>query len=131
MNASNYFEELILNTFFKNQSLTPPAQIFLALYKTNPTDADNGSEVDGGSYQRQLVTFGNVTQKVDRATVANAQRIEFDTATSAWGEVSYFGLRDQKNAGNLIAYGTFNKPTNIEEGNKFMIESGALTISVG
>lgn len=47
------------------------------------------------------------------------------------GEISYFGIRDSSTGGNLLVYGTFNKPTTITEGNKFIIDSNNLEISVG
>lgn len=129
--ASNYLEDVTLNYFLRKQSVTQPTQLFVALYKTNPSDVDTGTEVAGGGYVRQSVTFGNPTQQADKATVSNNSRIEFPTATGSWGEVAYFGIRDAKTGGNLLVYGAFNKPTSIEEGNKFIIDTGNLSVSVG
>lgn len=129
--ASNYLEDMTLNYFLRNQSVAQPTQLYVALYKTNPTDTDTGTEVSGGGYVRQSITFNAPTQQSDRATIANASRIEYPTATGQWGEVAYFGIRDSKSGGNLLVYGAFNKPTNIEEGNKFIIDVGNLTVSVG
>lgn len=131
MRASNYLEDNIINYFFRNQQVNQPGQLYIALYKTNPTDADTGAEVVGGAYARQRVTFVVPSQQADRATVSNQERIEFPTATAEWGEISYFGIRDSQTGGNLLVYGTFNKPTTITEGNKFIIDSSNLEISVG
>ena len=57
--------------------------------------------------------------------------VYFPKATADWGEVSHFGIRDAQQGGNLLAYGTFNRPTTIETGNRFIIEPGNLTISMG
>lgn len=129
--ASNYLEDMTLNYFLRNQQVTQPTQIYLALYKTNPTDGDTGAEVVGGGYVRQLISFTAPTQTSDRATISNAARIEFPTATAEWGDVAYFGIRDSRDGGNLLIHGAFNKPTTIISGNKFIIEQGNLTISVG
>lgn len=131
MRASNYLEDAILNYFLRNQSVQQPSQVFLALYKTNPTDNDTGSEVSGGGYARKQISFGVPSQHSERAQITNAARVEFDVATAEWGEVAYFGLRDANVGGNLLVHGVFNKPTKIEEGNRFIVEAGALTVSVG
>lgn len=130
MRASNYLEEAILNYFFRNQSVGQASTLFLALYKTNPTDSDTGSEVTGGAYTRQVVTFGSPSQQSDQGVITNSNVIEFTQATSDWGEVSYFGIRDAKEGGNLLAYGAFNKPVTISEGTQFAIRQGDLTVSV-
>ena len=128
--ASNYLEDLILNYFLRNQQVTQPSTLYLALYKTNPTDSDTGAEVIGGGYARQQTSFTAPTQQSDKAVTGNATRIEFPTATSEWGEIAYFGIRDARTGGNLLVYGAFNKPINIVEGNKFILDSGNLTITV-
>ena len=130
MRASNFLEEAILNYFFRGQAVSRPTNLYLALYKTNPTDSDTGSEVTGGGYTRQVVSFNAPSQQGDRGTVTNANTIEFAQATSDWGEVAYFGIRDAKDGGNLLTYGTFNKPQTISEGTQFAIKQGDLSVSV-
>ena len=130
MRASNYLEEAILNYFFRNQTVSKPTALYLALYKTNPTDSDTGSEVSGGGYSRQVVTFDAPTQQGDRGTITNSNTIEYTQATNDWGEIAYFGIRDAKDGGNLLAYGTFNKPQTITEGTQFAIKQGDLSVSV-
>ncbi|MDY2986139.1 MAG: hypothetical protein SOR77_00755 [Peptoniphilus sp.] len=129
--ASNYLEDMVLNYIFKGQSISQPTQLYIALYRTNPTDSDTGSEVVGTGYTRQLITFNNPTQNTDRATISNSARVEFPTAQSEWGEISYYGIRTARDGGNLLVYGAFNKPITISTGNKFIIDTGNLTISVG
>lgn len=128
--ASNYLEGLTIDYFFRHQQVTQPNQIYLALYKTNPTDADTGAEITGGSYERQLLAMTAPTQKSDSAVTTNNERIEFPRASSEWGEIAYFGVRDAKTGGNLLVYGAFNKPINIMEGNQFIIDDNNLEINV-
>lgn len=129
--ASNYLEDATINYFLRGQTIARPTQLFVALYKTSPTDSDTGAEVVGGGYIRQPVTFGQPTQQSDRAVSTNTERIEFPTSTNAWGEVAYFGIKDARDGGNLLVYGAFNRPIDITEGNKFIIDIGNLSVSVG
>lgn len=130
MRASNFLEEAILNYFFRGQAVSRPTNLYLALYKTNPTDSDTGSEVTGGGYARQVVSFNAPSQQGDRGTITNANSIEFAQATGDWGEFAYFGVRDAKDGGNLLVYGTFNKPQTVNEGTQFAIKQGDLSVSV-
>lgn len=130
MRASNFLEEAILNYFFRGQAVSRPTNLYLALYKTNPTDSDTGSEVTGGGYTRQVVSFNAPSQQGDSGTITNANTIEFSQATGDWGEFAYFGVRDAKDGGNLLVYGTFNKPQTVNEGTQFAIKQGDLSVSV-
>lgn len=53
--ASNYLEDATINYFLRGQTVARPTQLFIALYKTNPTDGDTGAEVVGGGYTRASV----------------------------------------------------------------------------
>lgn len=129
--ASNYLEDATINYFLRGQSVSRASQLYVALYKTDPTDGDTGAEVVGGGYARQPITFGQPTQQSDRAVSTNTDRIEFPRSTNSWGEVAYFGIKDAREGGNLLVYGAFNRPIEITEGNKFIIETGNLSVSVG
>jgi len=98
MSKSNYLEDNLLNHVLRAIPYTPPASIYVALFTTAPTDSTPGTEVTGGSYARQPVTFTAPSS----GTCANVADITFPTATVGWGTVTSFGLFDQGAAGNLL-----------------------------
>ena len=55
---SNYLENAIINAVLRNTSYTSPTTVYVGLFTNDPTDADAGTEVSGGSYARVSVTFG-------------------------------------------------------------------------
>ncbi len=61
MPKSNVSKQMVLNFLCRNQSVNQPTQLYLALYSTNPTDADVGTEANYEEYQRQAITFGPPT----------------------------------------------------------------------
>lgn len=128
--ASNWLEEAVLNYFFRNQSVAQPTALYLALYINDPTDADTGTEVSGGSYARQQVTFGAPTQTGDKGVISNNQKIEFPIATADWGNVSHWGIRSAATGGNLLCRGSFSKVENVQSGNRFTIETGNLQVTM-
>ncbi len=128
--ASNYLEEAILNYFFRNQAVAQPTTLYLALYINDPTDADTGTEVSGGGYSRKQVTFGAPVQTGDKCVILNNAKIEFDIATTDWGNVTHWGIRTAASGGNLLCRGSFNRIENIQSGNRLTIEIGNLQISM-
>jgi len=110
-NASNFLEDAVLNHFFRNSAVASPSQVFLALYRTNPTDFDTGLEVSGGGYARQRIIFSPPVQSGGASTISNSDAIQYPEATSDWtgtGEtVGFWGIRTALTGGNLLAYGEF------------------------
>lgn len=128
--ASNYLEEAILNYFFRNQAVAQPTTLYLALYINDPTDADTGIEVSGGGYSRKQVTFGAPVQTGDKCVISNNAKIEFDIATTDWGNISHWGIRTAASGGSLLCRGSFSRIENVQSGNRLTIEIGNLQISM-
>jgi hypothetical protein len=102
--TSNYLENALGNHVLRGGTapMTAVAQAYLALYSTNPTDADSGTEITGGAYARQAANFGAPSNGV----FTNSGIINFPVATANYpAAVRYMGLRDASTAGNLLWYG--------------------------
>lgn len=127
---SNYLEEAILNAVFRGQSFTPPSSVYVALYVDNPTENDTGTEVSGGGYERQEVTFSAPTQDGSRAVISNQTEIVFDVATDDWGTVTHVGIRDAKDGGNLLYYGELESSREVLESDQLKFNVGALQLSI-
>ena len=127
---SNYLEQTLLNAVFRGVAFTPPTRIFVALYTSDPTDADIDVEVNAPEYARQTVTFAAPTQDAQgRVQVSNSNVIAFPIARSNWGTVSYIGLRDAAIAGNLLYYGPLVNPRVVNVNDQFRVMPGDLIIT--
>ena len=128
---SNYLEEALLNAVFRGTAFTSPANIFVALYTSDPTDADTGTEVSATEYTRQAVTFNAPTQDAQgRAQISNSNEIAFPIAQSSWGTITHIGLRDAATAGNLLYYGPLANPKTVSTNDQLKILSGDLVITL-
>lgn len=123
---SNYLENALINATLRNTTYTSPATAYLALYTTDPTDADTGTEVSGGSYARQAITMGAPSNGVSTNTVA----IEFPQASAAWGTVAYVGIRDALTTGNLLYHTALDVSKAIDVGDIFKIAIGSLSVTL-
>jgi hypothetical protein len=123
---ANYLEDAIINAVLRNTSYTSPATVYVALYTSDPTDADTGTEVSGGSYARTAVTFGAPSNGV----TTNSASVTFPTATASWGTVSYIGLRDASTAGNLLFHTALDEAKTVGTGDIFTISTGNLSVTL-
>jgi hypothetical protein len=98
---SDYLENNVINHFLRNGSVTSPTTVYVALYTVDPSDAGGGTEVSGGSYAREAVTFSIPSG----GATSNSSLITFTTATASWGTITAFGIFDQLSGGNLLYWG--------------------------
>lgn len=97
---------------------------FLALYTTNPTAGDTGTEVTGGSYSRKAITFGSVTA----GSISNSVAISFTNLPTA--NITHWGVRNASSAGDLKVFGPLNSSVATISGDQVDFSIGGLQISL-
>jgi len=123
---SNYLENALVNATLRNTSYTSPATVYVALFTTDPTDANTGTEVTGGSYARTSVAFAAPSN----GAAASSADCTFPTATANFGTVTHIGIFDASTAGNLLYHTPLDTSKTIETGDIFKIASGSLTVTL-
>lgn len=71
---TDYAENLVINFILDNAVTQPTGPLQLALTSTVPTDSTPGTEMTGGGYTREDITFGSVSG----GAVSNSAVIRFD-----------------------------------------------------
>jgi hypothetical protein len=129
---TNTGEAMVLDWAFTTTAVTRPTSWTVALYTTTPTDSSAGTEVTGGAYARQAVSF--TRSGTSPTQVANSAQIEFPTATANWGTVAGAAVFD--NNGNMLAWGEILNPVTgiadpqaINTGNIFRFNAGDLIVT--
>ena len=123
---SNYLENALINASLRATTFTSPSVIYVGLFTADPTDAGSGTEVSGGSYARQSVTFGAPSNGVS----TNSAAVEFPQCTSTWGTVSHIGILDASTSGNLYYHTALDSSKTIETGDVFKIAIGNLSVTL-
>jgi hypothetical protein len=123
---SNYLENALINATLRNTSYTSPATVYIGLYTSDPTDANTGTEVSGGSYTRTAVTMGAPSNGVSTNTAA----VEFPQASGSWGTVGWIGILDATSAGNLLYHTALDTSKTISSGDIFKIAIGGLSVTL-
>jgi hypothetical protein len=123
---SNYLENALINATLRNTSYTSPTTVYVGLYTSDPTDANTGTEVSGGSYARTAATFGAPSN----GTSLNDAAIEFPQCTSSWGTVGWIGILDAATSGNLMYHTALDISKTIDTGDIFKIAVGSLSVNL-
>ena len=106
---SNYLEQQLINHMFRNIPYTPPANVYLALYETDPNENGTGLEVGitgdrGQGYARVLCPTFTIANGL-----ASTTEMTFPMATRNWGTVAHMGIKDAASGGNLLFYGSLSE----------------------
>jgi len=123
---STYLENALINATLRNTSYTSPSTVYVGLYTSDPTDANTGTEVSGGSYARVAVTMGSPSDGVSLNTAA----VEFPQASGSWGTVGWIGILDASTSGNLLYHTALDVSKTISSGDIFKIAIGSLSVTL-
>ena len=95
--------------------------LYVALFTSAPTSTTAGTEVSGGSYARQSVSFASASA----GSKASSGAITFPSATASWGTIVAWAIVTASSGG---AQKTFRTITSIvvNNGDQVVIPSGAI-----
>lgn len=119
---SNYLRQAVIKAALGEASFPSISNVYLALYQTNPTVDDTGSEVSGGSYARQQLSFANAS---NGSKVSNTSET-FSSMPAC--TVTHWGIRDASSGGNLLYFGAFDLPIELNATDNLPIASGDIVI---
>lgn len=123
---TNYAEDALGNHLLRNVALTSPTTVYVGLYTAPPGETGGGTEVTGGAYARQAVTFG---APATPGVFTNSADVTFPTATANWGTVTDFAILDAVSAGNMLIYGTLTASKIVNNGDVFKFLASNLTVN--
>ncbi len=128
---SDYLETNLINYVFRNTTFTDPGVVYLALYSSDPTDADTGTElIDGTSpaYVRMSLS-GLIDAPANGVAKNGTSEILFPAATGDWVGVTHIGIRDDATAGNLLAHQALASTVSVLSGNNFRVPVDQLVLT--
>lgn len=93
---------------------------FLALYSNNPGPTNTGTEISGGSYARQSITFGSISG----GAMSNTNTLTFSSMPAS--VATHYAIFDAVSGGNLLVYGELTTPIVSEAGDSAIFDPGAI-----
>jgi len=116
---SNFAEEILLDALL---TLSPS---WIALFTSDPTDDNSGTEVSGFSYARQPVTLTRVS-----SDLSNTNAISFPESAESWGTVTHCAIFDSELAGNQLINEVLVNPKTIGIGEIMTFPIGSINFNL-
>lgn len=131
--ATNYFENVILDSILgSNRGSGSPSTVYIALFTSAPDDGGGGTEVISTStgYARVAVTNNTTNWPAAYAAVkSNGAKIQFPTATAAWGDITHFAIYSAATSGNMLLWGELTSPISPLTGNAPFFAAGSINVT--
>lgn len=150
---TDFAENKLIDWLFRAQAIgitgasaaagTGPANLYVGLLSTNPTDSTPGTEVTGNSYARVTVVSSlvnwagtqgagtTVASTGSTGTTSNNAQILFPTPSPAgWGVVTGVGIYDAITGGNLLVYSALTNTKTVNVGDTVPFPPAALTFQL-
>lgn len=124
--ASDFLENKLLDHTLRNVAYTSPPTVYLALYTSDPTDANTGTEVIGGSYAREVLAMDPASS----GSISNTSNVVFTEATAPWGTITHFAIFDALTVGNLLVHGALTSSKVIGTSDTFKVNASNLTVTL-
>jgi hypothetical protein len=122
---TDWAEGKMLDHSLRIASWTMPTGLSVALYTTATTDAGGGTEVVGGSYARQTVTFGAGSVSNERS---NSVSVIFPNMPAV--TVTHAAVWDTTGGGNMMYHGALTSPVIMVAGNAFAFNIGDIDVQL-
>lgn len=118
---TTYLKNKLLEHLTGKTTYTKPTNTYVGLLSDDPTVAGNQvSELSGGSYARQAVTWGSAANGV----IANSATINFSVPST---KLRYWAIFDASSGGNMLEYFPLDVSMNVAT--SLSIAAGNLKLS--
>ena len=130
-------EQAILNYFFRAATWTLPADLYIGLSTTTPTEAGGSvTEPAGMGYARVAVTRNTsnwtAATGVAPAVIDNTNAITGWTAAGgSWGTITHVTIHDASTSGNVLGWAALTASKTVADGDSFQFDAGALDWKLG
>ena len=126
---SDYLEQALANHILRNTPYTSPTTIYVALYTSDPTDADvTANEVSDSGYARQSATFD--APHATEGYSANSAAITFPAVVDSQIIVTHVGIKDGLTGGNSLLSQALNSSKTLEINDVLSFGIGALKVTL-
>lgn len=126
---SNYMEEKIVEHFLRNNAITPPSAVYVALFESDPGEGTGGTETSYTGYGRQSSAW---TALDVNGQTKNSASITFaaNGNASASVTITHIAIFDAATASNRLLYAQLSAPKTLSPGDVLAFAANALVFGL-
>ena len=126
---SNYLEQQIVEHFLRNNGITSPTTVYLALFESDPGEDGSGTETSYTNYARLAATW---TALDGSGQTQNTGSISFaaNGNASASVTITHAAIFDALTTGNMLLYGPLATSKVLAVGDVLSFAANALTLTL-
>lgn len=126
---SNYLEEKIVEHFLRNNAITPPTTVYVALFESDPGEAAGGTETAFTGYARQTSAW---TALDANGQTKNSGAITFPANGNAVNSatITHIALFDAATNGNRLFYAAMSASKVLSPGDVLSFAANALVFGL-
>jgi hypothetical protein len=135
MSKSNTLETQLLTKLFTDQAFTTLGSIslgsnlYIALYRSDPTDANIGLEANYTGYARAAVARTSSAFTVSSNQVVNTNAVIFNQCTAGTNTITHFAVFSALTVGTMLYHGAVTTPLSVVTDVIPAFQAGTLTIT--
>jgi hypothetical protein len=129
---SDYLENALVNATLRGANYTGGAT-YVALFKTDPTDAATGAELTDAAYIRQRAHTSTVADGFvapANGVTSNARVLTFPAITGVQVTLTHWGIFDAQSGGNLLFHSPLQVPKTLDPSDVLSFPVGSLSIGL-
>ncbi|HBW09462.1 MAG: hypothetical protein JL55_18925 [Pseudomonas sp. BICA1-14] len=129
---SDYLENALFNATLRGGGYTGGA-VYVALFKTDPTDAGTGAELTDSAYVRQRAHASVVSDGFTAASNgsgSNTRTLTFPAISDVQVTVTHWGIFDASAAGNLLYHAPLQNPKTLDPSDVLSFPVGSLSVTL-
>lgn len=126
---SNYLEEKIVEHFLRNNAITPPTTVYVALFESDPGEATDGTETAYTGYARQSATWTALDANGQTKNVG-ALTFPANGNASASVTITHLALYDAATNGNRLFYAQLSASKTLSPGDVLSFAANAIVFGL-
>lgn len=138
MASSKYFQNKLLDNFFRGVSYTPPSTYYIGIgtNSTPPSETETSgmigitepSNASTGYARRPITKSTSSFTAASGGIISNIPQVTFPEATGSYGTVRYIFIADAASGGNVLWYSLLTTPRIVDIGTTIIIEPNNMQI---
>jgi hypothetical protein len=125
MAFTSYTDNALIGHLLGSTTYTKPSTLYVALFIGDPASGGTEISTSGSAYARLSAAF-----TISGGNATNTSALQWSTATSAWGTITWIAIYDAATGGNQLVTAQLSTSKTVGTGDVLRIAIGQLSVTL-